>query len=127
MLIGIAYCAAYILVREFSRRRAVPAAPATTLGAPAYDNRKAAVGIALLLLYAIAVPFAGFALATVVFFAVWLYSGGLRKPAVVALVSVLGTIGLLYVFAGLSKMPFDRGVGFFDAITVALYRLLHIY
>lgn len=128
MLVGIACCAAYILVREFTRRRAVSThACLTEPAGPEFDNRKAATGIALLIAYALAVPFVGFALSTLVFFAAWLYMGGFKKPLNVALVTVLGTTSLLYVFAGLSKLPLNRGVGVFDAFTVALYRLLLIY
>ncbi len=129
MLLGIALCAAIILVRELPRLFATSSSPTVARdnrGSP-YDNRKAAVGIALLLLYGIAIPFVGLALATAVFFALWLASGGLRKPLTVGLISVLGTVSLLYIFAGLSKMPLDRGVGFFDDVTVALYRVLGIY
>lgn len=129
MLLGIACCAAIILVRELPRlfARSSSSTKDRDSHASQYDNRQAAVGIALVLLYSVAVPLVGFALATVAFFALWLACGGLRKPLTVGLVSVLGTVSLLYVFAGLSKMPFNRGAGFFDGVTVALYRLLGIY
>jgi putative tricarboxylic transport membrane protein len=45
----------------------------------------------------------------------------------VGLISVLGTIGILYFFVKLSAMPLDRGKGAFEQATVALYRLLGIY
>ena len=129
MLIGIAVCAAMVVARELARlfatrshERADAAKEATT-----YDNRKAAIGIALLVAYGLAVPIIGFALATVLFLVVWLAVGGLKKPLTIALISVVGTVTLLYVFAGLSKMPLDRGVGLFDAVTVTLYRALGIY
>ena len=128
MLFGIACCAAIILLRELFRLSAASSPRrGGEGGASDYDNRRAALGIALLLLFGIAVPFIGFALATVVFLAVWLPAGGLRKPLTIGLLSVLGTVSLLYIFAGLSKMPLDRGIGFFDGVTVALYRLLGIY
>jgi putative tricarboxylic transport membrane protein len=126
MLAGIACCAAYILLRECVRRR-TGSRPPRAAAPPVFDDRKTAIGIALLIAYAVAVPFAGFALSTFVFFAAWLYFGGLRKPLTIALVTIVGTTCLLYIFAGLSKLPFDRGVGVFDALTVTLYRLLVIY
>jgi putative tricarboxylic transport membrane protein len=128
MLLCLAVCAFVVLARELSRYfGARPTSAETPHPESAYDNRRAAIGIALLIAYGIAVPFAGFALSTVVFLAVWLVCGGLRKPLTVALLSVIGTVSLLYVFAGLSKMPLDRGAGVFDGLTIALYRLLGIY
>lgn len=129
MLIGIACCAAVMLLRElariFLRHPSPPEAAVDTR--EMYDNRKAIVGIAVLVVYGVAIPVVGFALATVAFLAVWLWLGGVRKAHTVSLVSLLGTIALLYLFAGLSKMPLDRGKGAFDALTVSLYRALGIY
>ena len=129
MLIGIAVSAAMIVARELARLFAAQSHErgGAAKDAPAYDNWKAAIGIALLVAYGLAVPFIGFALATALFLVVWLAVGGLKKPLTIALVSVVGTITLLYVFAGLSKMPLDRGIGLFDAATVTLYRALGIY
>lgn len=129
MLIGIACCAAVMLLRELARvflRHPYPPEAAVETG-EIYDNRKAVIGIAILVVYGVAIPVVGFALATVAFFAVWLWLGGVRRAHTVCLVSLLGTIALLYLFAGLSKMPLDRGMDAFDALTVALYRALGIY
>ena len=129
MLMGIACCAAVILLRELSRvilRHRYSPEGAAAAG-EIYDNRKAVIGIAILVAYGAAIPVVGFALATVTFFVVWLWLGGVRRPYTVCLVSSLGTIALLYLFAGLSKMPLDRGFGVFDTLTVSLYRVLGIY
>ena len=129
MLIGIACCAAILLLRELANlflRHPYHHEAADETGA-LYDNWKAVVGIAIIVLYGVAIPVVGFALATVAFFAVWLWLGGVRRAHTVCLVSLLGTIALLYIFAGLSKMPFDRGIGVFDGLTVAIYRALNIY
>ena len=129
MLIGIACCAAVMLLRELSRvflPHRYPFEGAVETG-EIYDNRKAVIGIAILVVYGVAIPVAGFALATVVFFVVWLWLGGVRRHYTVGLVSLLGTAALLYLFAGLSKMPLNRGIGAFDALTVSLYRALGIY
>src|SRR6185503_2363073 len=91
-----------------------------------YDRWKAVIGITILVSYGAAIPIVGFALATLIFFAVWLWLGGVRRPVTVGLVSVLGTLALLYLFAGLSKMPLDRGIDGFDALTVGLYRVIRI-
>ena len=92
-----------------------------------YHEPRSIGALALLLAYGIAIPFVGIAWATPVFIAGWLVLGGIRKPLTVGLVSILGTIGLLYFFVKLSLMPLDRGKGAFEQATVALYRLLGIY
>jgi len=129
MLIGIAICSALLVLRNVvayagMQRERKPVVPPS---GEAFDNRKAAVGIALLTLYAFAMPAIGFALATVAFFLVWLPFGAVRKPHVVVSVAVVGTVVLLYVFVKLTTLPLDRGIGLFDGVTVALYRALGIY
>lgn len=37
------------------------------------------------------------------------------------------TIGLLYLFVKVVYLPLPKGDGFFEAVTLALYRLLHIF
>ena len=130
MLIGIACCAAVLFLRNAflnAEARGGGAPPAAGSADEAFDNRKAAVGVALLILYVCAIPLIGFAFATVGFFLVWLPYGGVRRPHVVAGVSVIGTVTLLYTFVKLTTMPLDRGTGVFDGLTVSLYKLLAIY
>ena len=43
------------------------------------------------------------------------------------LVTLIGTVVMLYVFIKLALMPLDRGVGSIGEFSVALYRLLGIY
>jgi hypothetical protein len=50
-----------------------------------------------------------------------------RKPATLVLVSLLGTIGLIYVFVKVVYIPLPRGEWFFDDITLLIYRALLIY
>jgi putative tricarboxylic transport membrane protein len=92
-----------------------------------YHEGRSAGAIGLLVAYGVAIPLVGFAWSTLVFLAGWLALGGVRRPRTVALISVLGTLGVLYFFVKLSVMPLDRGKGVFEQATVALYRLLGIY
>lgn len=92
-----------------------------------YHEARSIGAIALLVGYGIAIPLAGIAWATPVFIAGWLLLGGVHRPLVVGLVSILGTVGVLYFFVKLSLMPLDRGKGMFEQATLALYRLLGIY
>jgi putative tricarboxylic transport membrane protein len=130
MLLGIACCAVILALRnavlyvEAERdRRSLARATAEEV----FDDRKAALGVVLLIMYVAAIPLIGFALATAGFFVFWLPYGGVRKAPVVASVAVIGTAALLYMFVKVTTMPLDRGMGVFDAVTVSLYKLLGIY
>ena len=92
-----------------------------------YHEGRSIGAVALLVAYGIAIPFIGIAWATPIFIAGWLLLGDIRKPLTVGLISILGSIGILYFFVKLSAMPLDRGKGVFEQATVALYRLLGIY
>ncbi len=102
-------------------------APRAEVAGEEYHEARSIGSIALLVAYGIAIPFIGIAWATPVFIAGWLLLGGIRQPVKVALIAILGSIGVLYFFVKLSLMPLERGKGVFEQATVALYRLLGIY
>jgi putative tricarboxylic transport membrane protein len=102
-------------------------APPPAAGGDAYHETRSLGAVALLVGYVVAIAYVGFAWATPVFIAGWLLLGGLRRPLLVALTSVFGTIGVLYFFVKVSTMPLERGRGVFEEATVTLYRLLGIY
>lgn len=144
MLIGIGICALIWLLIELRAsmlhlkedpishggvlEEAAAAAPATA--APdehAYNKRRAAVGLALVILYGLAIPQIGFLLSTLAYIALWCLFGGVRRPSIVVPVTLLGTLAILYMFVMLAQMPLDRGHGVFDELTVYMYRALGIY
>jgi hypothetical protein len=128
MLLGIAFCAALLVLRNvFQHVRARSSAPAAAADGDEFDNRKAAIGIGLLIVYVALIPVIGFALATIGFFLAWLPYGGVRRPHVVVSVALIGTAVLLYTFVKLTTLPLDRGIGVFNHLTVSLYQLLGIY
>ena len=92
-----------------------------------YHEGRSLGAVALVIAYGAAIPFMGMAWATPLFIVGWLVLGGLRRPLAIALISILGTVGMLYFFVKLSTMPLDRGKGLLEQATVALYRLLGIY
>ena len=96
-------------------------------GKDEYHEARSIGAIALLVGYGVAIPLVGIAWATPIFLAGWLLLGGLRRPLLIGLTSILGTLGILYFFVKVSLMPLDRGKGVFEQATVALYRLLGIY
>jgi hypothetical protein len=130
MLLGIACCAALLVLRDAfryveARRAGAPRAAVTA--DEEFDDRKAALGVAILIVYVAAIPLIGFALATFGFFLVWLPYGNVRRLPVVVSVSLIGTIALLYTFVKITTLPLDRGIGVFNSMTVQFYRLLGIY
>lgn len=93
----------------------------------ALDERRATIGVALVITYAAALPFIGVAWATLAFLSSWMVLGGLRRPGLIAAVACSGTLAILYLFVMASHMPLDRGIGAFEQATVELYRALRIY
>jgi fatty acid desaturase len=87
--------------------------------------RSAALAMGLALGYVIATMFLGFMLATMTFLGVFVWAGGQRKW-LVPVVGVAGGLLLTYVFVGVVYVAVPTGVGVFDAVTVAVYRLLGI-
>ena len=83
--------------------------------------------MALILLYVLAAPVTGFPLATVGFVAGFMWVSGARSAAGIAAGAVLGTVGLLYLFVKVVYLPLPKGDGPFEAVTLALYRLLRIF
>lgn len=92
------------------------------------DPKIAAVAAGLVVAYGVAFEWIGFVFSTVVFFLAWLLLGGFRKRLVaLVLVAVLGTLFNIGLFVKVARMPLERGKGAFDAMTVAVYRMLRIY
>lgn len=83
--------------------------------------------IALILLYVLATPVTGFPLATLGFVAGFMWVAGERSAAGIAAAAVLGTVGLLYLFVKAVYLPLPKGDGPFEAVTLALYRVLRIF
>src|SRR5262245_59032332 len=118
MLYCVAACSIIILIRNFFEIRT--GAVAGT-GESEFDDAKLLPGIALLIAYGIGIVEIGMAWSTLVFVAGWLVLSGFRRALSVALVSVLGTAGVLYLFVKLCMMPLERGKGAFEAATIVLY------
>ena len=94
---------------------------------PAPDNyRMLFGGIALIAAYVFAVPWLGFFLATAAFLAVFPWVGGLRKPVVSVVVSLVGTATLALVFLKLAYISLPLGEGPFRAVSLGLMRLLGV-
>jgi putative tricarboxylic transport membrane protein len=125
----LAQCAAV-----WRRHRAGAAAPARVdtraLEAeilPITSRGTLAVAIALIVLYVMATPIVGFALATTLFIAAFMYVCGMRSLVALGLNALLGTTALLYLFIRLVYLPLPKGEGPFEAVSLGLYRALGIF
>jgi len=127
MLLAAAAAAALLAMLRLLELLALRSVREPEETAEEYAEARSIGAIALLVGYGVAIPLIGVAWATPLFLAGWLLLGGLRRPLGVALVSVLGALGVLYFFVKVSLMPLDRGKGVFEQATLALYRLLGIY
>ena len=90
------------------------------------DLRKLLLMITACVGYAFFIDMIGFAIANVIFLFAFCYLVGDRKFMRLTLVSVLGTIGLLYLFAKFVYIPLPKGHFFFEDITLIIYRILFI-
>jgi NADH:ubiquinone oxidoreductase subunit 6 (subunit J) len=64
---------------------------------------------------------------TALFIAAFMALCGARSVATIAASVVLGTVGLLLLFVRLVYLPLPKGNGPFEALTLALYRTLHLF
>jgi putative tricarboxylic transport membrane protein len=123
-LIGLAV-ACLLKLREERRARAGGTESSEVL--PRVSASRLALGMACILAYVIAAPLLGFPLATAAFIVAFMVvAGGRGVPGIVA-TALLGTVILLYTFIKLVYLPFPKGAGPFERVTLALYRALGIF
>ena len=128
VLAGLGLACLAKLVAEWWRARRDgrgAAAGPTELDAEISRPRLAA-GMLLIVLYVTATPWIGFALATAAFIVAFMWLCGTRSLVALGANAVLGTAGLLYLFIKLVYLPFPKGEGPFEGLTLALYRGLRI-
>lgn len=83
------------------------------------------LAIGLVVGYVTSTMFLGFMISTVLFLGLFIWLGGQRKWYV-PLVAVVGGLLFSFIFVGVVYVSLPTGVGIFDTITVAVYRLLGI-
>ena len=124
-LIGLALACAAKAIAEWRRPDDGPTLDAAP---PADVSRgRLLVAVILLFLYVVAMPLVGFMLATAVFAVAFMWHAGARSIVGVVTATVLVTVGLLYVFVRVVYLPLPKGLGPFEGITIAVYRLLGIF
>jgi putative tricarboxylic transport membrane protein len=93
---------------------------------PEVNVPKLAAMIIMILGVVLCLDILGFPLANFLFLLLFMYIAGVRKIPTLVLVSLLGTIFLLYLFVLAVYLPLPKGEWFFSDLTIAIYRLLHI-
>ena len=124
VLIGLALACVLRLGEE--RRAVRGGAPSPDL-LPRVSATRLAVGMASIFAYVIATPLVGFPLATAAFIVVFMVVAGARAMPGIVATAALGTVVLLYAFIKLVYLPFPKGAGPFEDVTLALYRALGIF
>lgn len=84
-------------------------------------------GVGLTLAYVWALPLLGFAVASLLFIALFIWLGTYRRGRVVAAVSVLGTLLLMFIFMKVVYVSLPLGSGPFESISVFLMNLMGIH
>ncbi|WP_167305882.1 tripartite tricarboxylate transporter TctB family protein [Nocardioides euryhalodurans] len=100
---------------------------AATEGEEPTNLRRALLAAALVLTYVAATALLGWLLASTAFALVFLRFSGHRRPWPLVAVAVVAPQVLAYVFVKVVYIALPTGVGVFDTVTVALYRLFGIY
>jgi putative tricarboxylic transport membrane protein len=125
VLLGLGVACLLKAGSEWRRARRPP--PAAAPAPEAVDAGRLAAGIALIVLYVLVAPWAGFALTTAAFVAAFMFLAGARSAVSIGANAVLGTVLLLYAFVRLVYLPLPKGEGGFEAVTLLIYRALRIF
>lgn len=83
-------------------------------------------GMAITVGFVLLVDILGFALTTFLYLAGFMYLGRYRRPVVILVSSLLGTLFLVLVFVRLVYVSLPQGIPPFDVVTNLLYTLLGI-
>jgi putative tricarboxylic transport membrane protein len=94
---------------------------------PRVSASRLGLAIACILAYVITAPRLGFPLATAAFIAGFMVVAGARRVPGIVATALLGTVILLYTFIKLVYLPFPKGDGPFERVTLGLYRALGIF
>jgi hypothetical protein len=122
LMVGCGIKAGEILL---SRRKAGTGGTPAELR-PEVNTPKLAAMILMVIAGVFFMDIIGFPLCNFIFLLLFMRIAGLRKKVPLLLISVLGTVFLLYLFVKIVYLPLPKGQWFFDDLTIFLYRVLHI-
>jgi len=84
------------------------------------------VGIALTVAYALAMPWLGYFLASILFVAAFVYAGNFRRPLVAACVAIAASTTFMFLFMRVVYVSLPIGVEPFAWISTSLMRLMGV-
>jgi putative tricarboxylic transport membrane protein len=84
------------------------------------------LGVALTIGYVALLGVLGFALATFVYMAAMMVVGRYRRPGVILVVALAGSLTLMFVFMKVVYLSLPIGIAPFDAVSLALMKLMGI-
>lgn len=87
---------------------------------------KLAGGIALVAAYVFAAPLLGFFVSTALILALFPWVGGFRRPGILAVLALGGSLALVVVFMRVAYISLPLGEGPFRALSIGLLRLLGV-
>jgi putative tricarboxylic transport membrane protein len=87
---------------------------------------KLAGGIGLVAAYVLAAPWLGFFVSTAIFVTVFPWIGGMRRPVLLAVLGLGGSLALIIVFMRVAYISLPLGEGPFRALSIGLLRLLGV-
>jgi putative tricarboxylic transport membrane protein len=84
------------------------------------------IGVALTIAYVALLGVLGFALATFVYMAAMMVVGRYRRPGVILVVALAGSLALMFIFMKVVYLSLPIGIAPFDAVSLALMKLMAI-
>jgi putative tricarboxylic transport membrane protein len=126
-------CVAEMARVAFFAKPEEPEAPSLHAAAPVADEDSErfptllAGGIGITVLYVPAMEYIGFFLATIIYLAAFMWIGRYRRPIVVALTSVIGTVAFVYVFMKIVYVSLPLGAGPFREFSVMVLAALGVH
>jgi hypothetical protein len=116
MIICLVQGARLLIFGRADEEPAITAEPAEESEAPR-SHLLLGLGLLLTIGYGAFVPILGFALATFLFMALFMYAGGYRRHLVIWLWSLIGTAALVLLFQKVVYVSLPRGTAPFDGVT----------
>jgi|APLak6261658528_1056013.scaffolds.fasta_scaffold17617_2 putative tricarboxylic transport membrane protein len=92
-----------------------------------YHLGRLATGVGLTLAYVWLLPTLGFAVASLIYIALFIWLGTYRRTGIVAAVSVIGTLVLMFLFMKVVYVSLPLGTGVFETASIALMNLMGIH
>jgi len=132
ILVFMGALCAWEIVRRLAMRPRDAAQPSPAGGGdgadapPALQWGKLAAGVGLVVGYVIVVPWVGFFVATAVFLAAFPWFGGMRRPVLTTVLGLAGSLALVVVFMRVAYISLPLGAGPFQALSLALLKLIGV-